>query len=278
MRAPKHVVIGGIVVGLAVALAGCAASAGSAEPELIEQAETLARDVGFVSQSVGLERPEDATAAYARRAVQYLATTGVPDRGATSDWGPAPDQATPFRLVAIEPEPDAAWEAPVGAIVLASRITDASASDDRERDFCVRLRFDRWGVVDGGIEETSCPDPLVEVEPPADERPVIPDAAEAVAIEVLTGAGDASAAELAASVTARLEGETDGRALAEVDVQRDGDRIGLSMRDADDCLLVRSADGVVERLHVSDVLLQDGELGCRAETAMMADDEFPTTH
>lgn len=284
MRASKHVIIGGIAAALVVALAGCTAGvgatdgAGAAEPELLEQAAALAQDVGFVSQSIGLERPEDAIAAYARRATQELPATGVPDRGNTSDWGPVPDTATPFRLVAIEPESDAAWEEPVGALVLASRITEVSANDDPEHDFCVRLRFDRWGVIDGGVEKTSCPDPLVEVEPPADERPVVPEAAEAVAIEVLTGAGDASADELEASITARLAGETDGRALAPVEVLRDGDRLGLAMRDADDCLLVRSADGVVERLHVSDVLLQDGELGCGADTALLADDQFPTTH
>src|SRR6478752_854935 len=92
MRASKHVIIGGIAAALVVALAGCAAgveatdSAGAAEPELLEQAAALAQDAGFVSQSIGLERPEDATAEYARRAAQGLSATGVPDRGSTSDW------------------------------------------------------------------------------------------------------------------------------------------------------------------------------------------------
>lgn len=57
----------------------------------------------------------------------------------------------------------------------------------------------------------------------------------------------------------------------------DGD-IGFAMGDADDCLLVkRDVDGV-QVLQVPRILLQPGELGCAAGTALQPSDQLRSPH
>ncbi|UOE43298.1 hypothetical protein [Agromyces larvae] len=275
------------IVAVCIALAATASLAGCASPgqqrlehAIQEQVAAAADGAGFVSQSPGLEAPADAIGAYARSIQDELVGTGVEPRG-DSGWIPgSPDSAEPLRLVAIEPRTDAAWDAPVGALVLASRLTVASDRDRAPYDHCVRVEFDRWGWIEGSVHGTACPDPLTEVAPPPDPRAVVPESAEAVAVAALAAATttmtDASADELAATIAAQLPPDPDGRPVAEVRVLRDGDRVGLAMGDARDCLLVRAEGGVAERIHVQRILLQPGELGCRPETALRT--EFPTTH
>ncbi len=261
---------------LALTLAGCTSGGERRlEEQLRSNADEAARDAGFISQQPGLDDPVDAIGAYARSISDDLDRTGVSPQG-DSGWIPgSPDSASRLRLVGIEPFADAAWEDPVGALVLASRLD--VVSEQVERDFCVRVEFDRWGASSPahGVE---CPDPLSTVELPSDERPVVPDEAEELAIAALAAAGDASAAALAADLTAQLAPLTGGVALAEVQVVRDGDRIGLAMSGVDDCLLVRADDRGVESLHPPRVLLQPGELGCRADTALLPDESFRAPH
>ncbi|MFB6611108.1 hypothetical protein ACFCVO_12345 [Agromyces sp. NPDC056379] len=251
---------------------------GRLERLLDEQAISAAGDAGFISQSTGLDEPADGIAEYARRIAFDLSRTGVePAQGA--GWQPgSPDHADPFMLVGIESYDDASWQEPVGALVLGSRLTEASVEGAPQRDYCISLEFDRWGFVDGGASTVDCSSPLVAVAPPADARAVIPEQAESVAIAVLAASAAAPADEIAAAVAAQLPQEPDGPPIAEVQVARDGDRVGLAMRDAHDCLLVRSENGVAERLYVPDVLLQPGELGCGAETALMPDEAFRSPH
>ena len=251
---------------------------GRLERMLDEQAISAAGDAGFISQSVGLEAPADGIAEYARRIGFGLSSTGVePSQG--SGWSPgSSDHADPLVLVGIEPHDDASWQEPVGALVLGSRLTEASVEGSPQRDYCVRLEFDRWGLVDGGATTVDCPSPLVAVDPPTDARAVIPEQAESVAIAVLEASADAPADEIAEAITAQLPQAPDGPPVAEVQVARDGARVGLAMRDAHDCLLVRSENGIAERLYVPDILLQPGELGCSAETALMPDEAFASPH
>ncbi|KRC61460.1 hypothetical protein ASE14_11375 [Agromyces sp. Root81] len=276
----RLIVVAGAIAAV-VAFAACSsppAERGRLEQQLDEQAVSAAGDAGFISQSTGLEAPADGIAEYARRIGSHLSGTGVePEQG--SGWMPgSPDHADPFVLVGIEPYDDSSWQEPVGALVLGSRLTEASVEGAPQRDYCVRLEFDRWGFVDGGATTVDCPGPLVAVAPPADARAVIPEQAESVAIAVLAASADAPADEIAAAIAAQLPQAADGPPIAEVQVTRDGDRVGLAMRDAHDCLLVRSANGVAERLYVPDILLQPGELGCTAETALMPDEAFASPH
>ncbi|SIO00695.1 hypothetical protein [Agromyces cerinus] len=264
-----------------VSFAACSslpAERGRLERQLDEQAFAAAGEAGFISQSSGLEAPADGIAEYARRIGFQLPGTGVePEQGSGWQSG-SRDHADPFLLVGIEPYDDASWQEPVGALVLGSRLTEASVDGAPQRDYCVRLEFDRWGLVDGGASPVDCPSPLAAVVPPADARAVIPEQAESVAIAVLAASADASAEEIAAAIAAQLPQAPDGPPIAEVQVAREGDRIGLAMRDAHDCLLVRSEDGVVERLYVPDILLQPGELGCSGETALLPDEAFRSPH
>ncbi|QEO14605.1 hypothetical protein FLP10_09380 [Agromyces intestinalis] len=271
------------VVAVCIALAATASLAGCASPgqqrlerAIEEQVAAAADGAGFVSQSPGLNAPADAIGAYARNIQDELIGTGVQPKG-DSGWIPgSPDHAEPLRLVAIEPNDDASRDDPVGALVLASRLTVVSDHDRPPYDHCVRVEFDRWGWIEGSVRGTACPDPLTEIVPPPDLRPIVPDSAEAVAIAVLASAADASADELAATIAAQLPPEPDGPPVAEVRVLREGDRVGLAMGDARDCLLVRAEDGAAERVHVQKIQLQPGELGCRPETALLR--EFPKTH
>jgi hypothetical protein len=265
-----------------IALAACSSSspAGAARLErlLDEQAAEAAHDAGFISQSLGLEAPADGIAEYARRITFHLSDTGVqPRQGSGFDTG-SNDHADPFQLVGIEPEADAAWQEPVGALVLGSRLSVASDGEAQQREYCVRVEFDRWGPVEGGIASVDCPAPLVAVEPPADLRAVIPEGAEAVAIAALAASADLTADEIAAAVAAQLPQAADGPPVAQVQVARDGERVGLAMQDADDCLLVRSVRGAAERLYPPEVLLLPGELGCTAETALLPDESFRAPH
>jgi len=276
MRRLPVVLTAATAAAIAVSLAGCSSSgAGRLEAALRDDAATAARAAGFISQEQGLTDPADATNAYARRIASPLARTGVWAQS-DSGWIPGnPDWTESLRLVAIEPFADAEWDEPVGALTLASRLH--IVSEGREDDYCVRVEFDRWGV-SGDPEGVACPDPLTTLTAPADTRPIIPDGAEELAIAALTDAGDATASEIAERLTAALGPLTGGVALAQVQVVRDGDRIGLAMSDVRGCLLVRADDEGVERLSVPAVLLQPGELGCRADTALLPDESFRPPH
>lgn len=276
MATASRMLAAGIAVTVAVTLVGCTPMAERRlEDRLRVAADDAARDAGFISQDSGLGDPSDAIGAYARRIVDELERTGVAP-GQNSGWFEgSPDSATALRLVGIEPFADAEWGDPVGALLLASRLD--IVSEQTERDFCLRIEFDRWGA-SSSARAVGCPDPLTTVTPPADARPVIPDGAEEIVLAALAGAGDASAAEATAELTERLAPLTGGIALAEVQVVRDGDRIGFAMSDVDDCLLVRADDRGIESLHPPRVRIQPGELGCFASTALLPDEAFRAPH
>ncbi|GAA1958195.1 hypothetical protein [Agromyces allii] len=262
------------------ALTGCAPPAERRlHDRLAAQAAEVADEAGFVSQSSGLAQPSDALNEYARRIVLLLGDTGIEPQP-RSGWNEgSPDQATPLRLVAIEPNEDAAWEDPVGGLVLASRLVLVSEQGSPVTEYCVRVEFDRWGFGERTAQAVDCPADPVVLTPPADPRPVIPEGAEQVVLEVLDGAGlDESAEQLAAEIDARLLAEPGGPPVAEPQVVREGSRIGFSMSDANDCLLIRAEGGVSEALAVPEVLLLPGEYGCRAETALLPDESFRSPH
>ncbi|WP_127794949.1 hypothetical protein [Agromyces sp. LHK192] len=296
MRVSRGIFTGAASAGVAIALVGlggCAAIAGAGGDGRLDRglqadAAQVARDISGIAQEVGLHDPVDAIQEYARRAVPLLADTGVsaePD--GMLDPG-SPDYATALRLVGVEASDAEQWDEPVGALVLASTTHRFADGDERTAERCLRIDLTRWGPTagwddDAGIARpVDCPEPLETVTPAPDTRPIIvvPANAEAVATEVLAGAeADAPAPALAAEITSRLDQPTGEREVtAEVLVERDGDRIGLAMGTPDDCLLLRAHDGTVERLHVSSVQLEPGELGCQASTALASDEALRPPH
>ncbi|GAA1526850.1 hypothetical protein BJ978_001101 [Agromyces terreus] len=297
MRAGMGVIAVGSIVVL-IGLTGCADAASTddrLDRGLRADAADIAREIAGIAGESGLDDPADAIQEYARRALPLLADTGVPEElDEMLDPG-SPDYASALRLVGIEASGTESWQEPVGALVLASRTHRFSDDEETTGELCLRVELDRWGPTagwddDGAIARVvDCATPSPEtVVPEADSRPIIvvPDNAEAVATDVLANAGGASdaadgptAEAIAAEITARLEAPTGEREVAaQVQVARDGDRIGLAMGTPDDCLLLRADGGRVERLHVSSVQLQPGELGCSASTALASDDALAPPH
>lgn len=275
------VMVGAVAAAVVVTLAGCT-SPPHGRAGLVravdEQAVAAAGEAGFIAQSIGLESPGEGIAEYARRIQYHLDGTGVVSQQGSGWLQPSRDHADPLVLVGIEPHDDASWQEPVGALVLGTRLGVESSGGVAEDTYCVRLEFDRWGFVDGGRSAVDCPSPLVAVEPPPDSRPVIPEEAESIAIAVLAASVDAPADEIAAAIEAQLPVDPDGPDNAAVMVAREGDRVGVAMRDHRDCLLLRSEHGAAETLYVPEILLQPGELGCTAETALLPDESFRSPH
>ena len=104
-----------------------------------------------------------------------------------------------------------------------------------------------------------------------------PDAAHLVLAEI--GPDAPSAAEVEAAIAALLiapEAEFTVTAPPHAVVQ--GSSIGVAMGAADDCVLVSWIDGVSADVSVPRVLLQPGELGCQATTAIASPDQLRSPH
>lgn len=189
-----------------------------------------------------------------------------------------------------------------GVTLLAIREQDAATRDDTlgtltllvpdrsgrtPRGYCFEVQFNWYGyagVFDGDREPTpvECPqDPQALVPPPDTSiHSVVVDNAREAAIAVLTAAApDADAGTITDEIAARLiapTGEYERAAPPRVVV--DGGDIGVAMGGADDCVLVSRVDGVVADLHPPRVLLQEGEYGCRPETALVDPAQLQPPH
>lgn len=193
-------------------------------------------------------------------------------------------------LIGYEPYPDAVHGEPFGALQFRATVQLVQVGDPYVA--CFESEFDYWGVAteessdwsdDAAVtHDIECPPDAHRILPPVDTRPVyvVPDGAEALVVEILTNAPSvASADDISAQVTERMPQPTGEREVAfepETTVV-DGD-IGFAMGDADDCLLVkRDIDGV-QVLHVPEIVLKPGELGCSPSTALRPSDQLRAPH
>ncbi|WP_217180656.1 hypothetical protein [Streptomyces sp. AC495_CC817] len=195
-----------------------------------------------------------------------------------------------LELIGYEAYPGAEHGEPFGALQV--RVTLSDVRGDRFQA-CFESEFDYWGVTtadptrwdddEAVAHPIACPADAGPIDPPVDERavPVVPEGAEEVVLDVLRNAGpDATAEQVVAAVLERMPSPTGEREVPfdPAALVRDGE-IGVAMGDADDCLLaVRRANGEVETLDVPRVLLQPGELGCSADTALMPVDQLRSPH
>jgi hypothetical protein len=100
-----------------------------------------------------------------------------------------------------------------------------------------------------------------------------------VLAQIAAEAETPSTGEIAARIVALLTPPTSAlQALAQPDVVVDSGRIGVALQDSDECLLVKLADDTVTDVYPPAVLLQPGELGCSAATAIAADDQLQSPH
>jgi len=153
--------------------------------------------------------------------------------------------------------------------------------------FCFSVDFTLYGatsVLNGDrhseIDSIECPENAVAVTPPIDEtvHPVVAANAVEAATSVLLALRTPFPSEesIAASIADLLEApEGEFVAAAPPAVVIEDGEIGVAMGTADDCVLVRLSNGVVEQRYAAPVLLQEGELGCNGGTALYPDLSSP---
>lgn len=194
-----------------------------------------------------------------------------------------------LEMIGFEEYPGAAHGEPLGALRL--RVTIPTRDEGPYRA-CFESEFDFWGVATEEFGDRDdhdvarpidCPADARAVVPPVDTRAVlvVPDGAEQVVIDVLSAADpDASADGIRNEIESRLPRPTGDREVAyEPSVLIRDQEVGSAIGSVDDCVLVaRRADGTVEVVDVPRVLLQPGELGCTAETALMPADQLRPPH
>ncbi|MDR6905030.1 hypothetical protein J2X63_000716 [Agromyces sp. 3263] len=240
-------------------------------------------------------RPDAGAHAAARTAVADV-SRGLYRHGTDviDDYARWADAATAdsggVELVGVEPYPGAVHGEPFGALQF--RATVQPTEYDEPYVACFESEFDFWGVateefgdwdVDAAVaRDIPCPPDAHRIAPPVDTRTefVVPDGAEALAVEVLTNAPAAASADrIVAEVTERMPQPTGEReqAFEPRAAVVDGD-IGFAMGDADDCLLVKRDAGGVQVLSVPRVLLLPGELGCSPETALRPEEQLRSPH
>ncbi len=163
-------------------------------------------------------------------------------------------------------------------------------SDDPEAGpLCFRVAFNHYGMEgdwagEEGVESVPCPENPSPITPPADETiyAVVASNAEEVASAVLTALPSGPPPppdEIAAAISATLaDPEGEYMVAAPPDVAVDGARVGVAMGNAADCLLLAWSGGVVTRVHVPSVRLQDGELGCAGSTALASAEDLRPPH
>jgi hypothetical protein len=255
---------------MATALAGCAQPSGSAgETEARQHAR---ESVEQALNGVAHDRYDDIY--FAARAVDAaLETTGVRLIGIAETQ--AADLVDPFGTVSL--------------MVAESTFTDDAGESHTAGPFCFRVRFSYYGAeVDGdevAAEQSECPADAAEVTPPPDETvyPVIPenarDAVHQVLQQIVADGEIPAADEIAARIVQLLTPpESELQSLAKPDVLVDAGRIGVALQDSSECLLVKLTDDTVTDVYPPAVLLQPGELGCSAGTAIADDDQLRSPH
>jgi len=268
MRATTTAVV--LVLVSSAALSGCAQLADAAS-------ETRARDsarhtVEQMLHGVAYERYDDID--FAARAVA------------------AASETTPVRLIGIDRvDADALGErfGTLSFLLPEDEFVDNAGVAHRSGPFCFRVGFTYYGAETHGdvvaTDEFDCPADAAEVTPPPDTTvyPAIPenarDAVHQVLAQVAAEGAVPPADEIAARIVALLTPPaSELQTLAQPDVvERDG-RIGVALQDATECLLVKLADDTVADVYPPAVLLQPGELGCSASTAIADDDQLRSPH
>jgi hypothetical protein len=204
-------------------------------------------------------------------------------------WADADIEGSSVQLIGYEAYPGAVHGEPFGALRFLATVQLAQYGEPYAA--CFESEFDFWGVAtepgdwsdDAAVaRDIECPADAHPIAPPVGTRAihVVPEGIEALVVEVLTNAPlAASADEIVAQVSERMPQPTGEREVAfEAEAAVVDGEIGFAMGDADDCLLVkRNGDGV-EVLHVPEILLQPGELGCDPDTALRPGDQLRSPH
>ena len=252
----------------ALAFGGCTQSA----PADSEPLAAARAGVEELLHAVAYDRNDDIDFA-ARAVAQLTATSGI-------------------QLIGIDATEPAALGDTFGTLALMvpeAQTVDNAGVARTAGPFCFRVAFNYYGatVVDDVVatEEVDCPADAAAVTPPPDTTvyPVIPEnAREAVRTVLAQIAADSetpSTDEISARIVELLTPPTsEFQSLAQPDVVVDAGRIGVALQDSDECLLVSLVDDTVTDVYPPAVLLQPGELGCSASTAIADADQLQSPH
>ncbi|CAN5367273.1 hypothetical protein BH11ACT4_BH11ACT4_04520 [soil metagenome] len=240
---------------LAIGLTGCSAD-GLGEPSS-PQAQYAHDQVQSLVHAIEYDRHEDIDG-YARAAV-------------------AQDRAEQVILVGIRSRAAAAREDVFGTLTFLVADLNTGATAQRSEPHCFDVDFNWFGPTgrtrsDSGVMYVHCPQDPRAVVPPVDTsiHLVLAENAQDIAIAVLTAAQqEPDVATIEQAIAAQLTPPTaQYEHAAPPRVIVDGENIGVAMGDAKHCVLVNRVAGVVAPLYVPKVLLQEGEYGCRPETAL----------
>jgi hypothetical protein len=140
-----------------------------------------------------------------------------------------------------------------------------------------------------GVDAIDCPQDAAIVTPlvHGSTREVVSANAREVTAAVLLERSQtgmpATANTIIAVITAQLTSPTGALEIAAeprviVEDGSVGDRVGVALGSAADCVLVKSENGTVEDLYPAPIRLQPGELGCTPETALIDPDQLRSPH
>ncbi|WP_411700634.1 hypothetical protein [Conyzicola sp.] len=237
----------------------------------------------------------------ARRTVLDLVQSLTTTRPNIDDFARAINEQFSERLaitiVAVEEYPDAVHGDPFGRLtfLVPDQPIEGGFGGTAEvhGPFCFAVEFSYFGYegdrqLGDGVDAVDCPPNPVPAVIPEDTtvRAVLaPNAADA-ARQVLAalGTGPVSsealdAQQISAAIAALLvDPEGDYTTAAQPDVVVRDSAVGVAMGDGDDCVLVSWVAGTVADVYAPAVLLQSGELGCQAGTAIADPDSLRSPH
>lgn len=262
---------------LAVLLALVALLASCVTASLGARADEARAVVSDLARTIGVERHDDIDG-FARSSVDFIDSLEG-------------DSVALVGIFAMEQEnPDD----PFGVLVFHVRYEAAQVGKHYVDAFdeCYEAEFGAFGATDYWVfhsdvdpGEVPCPDNPIPVTPLVDDSTVfiVAPNAEAMAIQILSELTDesrANADELAHHIEGLLEqpsGPFQQLALPAVVVEDRG--IGVAMGSTpQDCVLVARIDGEVFRVRPAPIQLEQGELGCRPETAITDPDQLRSPH
>ncbi|MEV8254520.1 hypothetical protein AB0O95_11230 [Rhodoglobus sp. NPDC076762] len=191
------------------------------------------------------------------------------------------DSLTLVGIFATEPQND---EEPFGVLIFRVQYSPVQVGKNYidAFDACYEAEFNRFGATDYWVlhaenepTEVRCPENPVAVTPLADASPVsvVASNAEEAAVEVLMELDDQALNDadlIGQRIQARLDapsGPLEELALPSVVITERGVGVALGTTPRE-CVLVSLIDGEAVRVRPAPILLEKGELGCRAETAI----------
>lgn len=190
-------------------------------------------------------------------------------------------------LIGIRQQTATAREDVLGTLTFYVPDPSGDSSYREAENYCLDIAFTSFGPAfrtrqDSAMVFVACPSDPQAVVPPVDTsiHLVLAENAEEAAVSVLGSAAQYPHPEdienaIASQLTAPA-GQYEQAAPPRVVV--DGENIGVAMGDAKHCVLVNRVAGVVGPLYVPKVLLQEGEYGCRPETALVDPEQLRPPH